>query len=90
MIVPGPGNYEPSNMSITSRNSAPKYGFGTSDRRAATSHDTNKQGESITAPGPGQYEIKSIIGNDGPMKTLSYRFKIDLTAKEQKLKPGPG
>jgi len=41
-LVPGPGAYNPSNISLISRNSAPKYGFGTSERRATTSHESNK------------------------------------------------
>jgi len=42
-LVPGPGAYNPSNISLISRNSAPKYGFGTSDRRATTSHESSKR-----------------------------------------------
>lgn len=41
-------------MSLISRNSAPKYGFGTSERRAATSHDSGNSKEGrIGVPGPG-------------------------------------
>lgn len=41
-------------------------------------------------PGPGTYELKNIIGNEGPMKSLSNKYKVDLAAKEKSLKPGPG
>jgi Sperm-tail PG-rich repeat len=41
-------------------------------------------------PGPGAYEIKSVIGNEGPKRSLAGRFKIDLQAKELNYKPGPG
>lgn len=75
---------------MISRNSAPKYGFGTSERRAATSHGVSKlKGvsenliDNLGGPGPGQYDLKNIIGNEGQKKTLSYRFDVDLTAKEQ-------
>eukprot|EP00347_Sterkiella_histriomuscorum_P007720 403347820 len=92
ILVPGPGAYQPTNSSLMSRNSSPKYGFGTSDRRATTSQNSvkNIKGDFIGAPGPGQYEFKSIIGNEGHKKTLSYRFTHDLTTKEHNMKPGPG
>ncbi|CDW79820.1 UNKNOWN [Stylonychia lemnae] len=95
-LVPGPGAYEPSNISLISRNSAPKYGFGTSDRRATTSHESTKSkrdgqiNSSSILPGPGQYELRSIVGNEGPKNSLSYRYKVDQKAKEDLLKPGPG
>lgn len=41
-------------------------------------------------PGPGAYEIKGVIGNEGPKRSLAGRFKIDLQAKELLSKPGPG
>jgi hypothetical protein len=55
MLVPGPGAYQPTNISLISRNSAPKYGFGTSDRRASSSHDSGKNGsrDILAGPGPG-------------------------------------
>ena len=44
----------------------------------------------LSSPGPGQYNIKSAIGDQGQKNTISGRFKIDLTMKEVRLKPGPG
>jgi len=41
-------------------------------------------------PGPGSYNLKGIIGTEGPRRTLAGRFKIDLNAKELNQKPGPG
>lgn len=41
-------------------------------------------------PGPGAYNLKGIIGTEGPRRTLAGRFKIDLDAKELLAKPGPG
>jgi len=44
----------------------------------------------LSFPGPGAYEIKPVVGQEGPKKSLAGRFKIDLTAKELAYKPGPG
>jgi hypothetical protein len=44
----------------------------------------------VRPPGPGAYEIKTVIGNEGPKRSLAGRFKIDMTAKELSQKPGPG
>lgn len=41
-------------------------------------------------PGPGAYEIKGVVGTEGPKRSLAARFKIDLAAKELNYKPGPG
>ena len=41
-------------------------------------------------PGPGAYDIKGVVGNEGPKRSLAARFTIDLTAKELNFKPGPG
>lgn len=88
---------------LVSRNSSPKFGFGTSSREGPLSQrrsNTTKDGKrgSVTSnsfykadvPGPGQYQLKSIIGEEGPKKSISGRFNLDLTAKELSLKPGPG
>lgn len=53
MIVPGPGAYQPLNNSLISRNSAPKYGFGSSERRASTSYDSSKKDKAPKDPIPG-------------------------------------
>jgi len=41
-------------------------------------------------PGPGTYEIKGVVGQEGPKRSLAGRFNIDLVAKELNYKPGPG
>lgn len=78
-LVPGPGRYQPSTVDLISRNDAPKYGFGTSTRvdiaggpsKRSLSERGGKGETSIVTlkplvPGPGAYEIKGIMGKDGP------------------------
>jgi hypothetical protein len=101
-LVPGPGRYQPSTIDLISRNYAPKYGFGTSLRadiaggKRNVSYDGGKLDATTVSslkplvPGPGAYEIKGVIGNEGPKRSLAGRFKIDLQAKELNYKPGPG
>lgn len=48
-ISPGPGNY---NFEAKNKESAPKYGFGTS---------TRKEPKGLNVPGPGSYKINSKI-----------------------------
>ena len=40
-------------------------------------------------PGPGNYEPKTIIGRDGPQKTMSPKLEDRMVAKRAYL-PGPG
>ena len=90
---------------LISRNAKPKYGFGTSTRAdiaGGSNGNVHKRtlsvdGKSESAfnmrplvPGPGSYEIKGVIGTEGPRRTLAGRFTIDLQAKELNYKPGPG
>jgi hypothetical protein len=104
-IVPGPGRYEPSPHSEITKNDQPKFGFGTGLRADLTTgtlsggihskRNLSEAGSTMTSmkgrpPGPGAYEIKGVIGNEGPKRSLAGRFKIDLTAKELNQKPGPG
>ena len=48
------------------------------------SHDTGKLDTTSVVslkplvPGPGAYEIKGVIGSEGPKRSLAGRFKIDL------------
>jgi len=53
---PGPGNYQ---SSLADKKSAPKFGFGSSIR-------DGKKDMNTTFPGPQQYKLKNIVGNDGP------------------------
>jgi len=76
--VPGPGNYgkDEQHGRITSavgaqvastKQSLPKYGFGTSDREQAQKVYLSPEHEKVTggreAPGPGKYPIASMTGN---------------------------
>lgn len=55
-IVPGPNRYDV-NGSRSMMKTAPSYGFGTS--RRPQSHNTR-----TTAPGPGAYAIKGLVGSE--------------------------
>lgn len=61
--VPGPGNYK-SSLEFVAR-APPKYGFGSGGRNNSAEKGTRY------IPGPGAYPSKSIIGGDGPSKTIS-------------------
>jgi hypothetical protein len=105
-IIPGPGRYEPLNKDILAKNHSPKFGFGTGGRpdlATGAPSSLSKQrsvsdgkGHSssptlrVNVPGPGTYEIKQVVGNEGPKRSLAGRFKVDLTSKELAFKPGPG
>ena len=103
-IVPGPGQYQPTSAELIIKNDNPKYGFGTSIRadiggrtggNIHSKRNLSETGDSIATynplvPGPGAYDIKGVVGNDGPKRSLAGRFTIDLTAKELNFKPGPG
>jgi hypothetical protein len=43
-----------------------------------------------SVPGPGQYELKSVIGREGQKKSFGLKYKWDVNEKESTLKPGPG
>ncbi len=104
-IIPGPGKYQPGNTNLTSANHSPKYGFGTGGRPdlatgapSSLSRRSNSDGKGhsssptlrLNVPGPGTYNLKQVVGNEGPKRSLAGRFKVDLTAKELGYKPGPG
>jgi hypothetical protein len=74
--VPGPGNYE---SSLADKKVAPKYGFGSSNRDAIK--DMNS-----TFPGPGQYKLNGIVGNDGPGILMHSK----LSDNKKMNTPGPG
>ena len=62
--VPGPGNYEYNADAVNT--SEPKFSFGKEVR------GTNRR---PMTPGPGQYQSKNYIGNEGPKITMSMRLK---------------
>lgn len=104
-LIPGPGKYQPANTNLTSANHSPKYGFGTGGRPDLATGAPSSLGKRsvsdgkghssspnlrLNVPGPGAYNIKQVVGNEGPKRSLAARFKVDLTAKELGFKPGPG
>lgn len=66
---PGPGEYVGNFENVTRQ--APKFGFGTSGRQDSA--------EKLRAyiPGPGQYELKNVMGRDGPAKSMGSKPSID-------------
>lgn len=75
--APGPGNY---GASLVDKKNAPKYGFGTQNR------DDSPGKMNSTFPGPGEYQIKGIIGKDGPGVSMHSKLKN----QSNMLTPGPG
>ncbi len=74
-LPPGPGQYN-----LEKDNDKPKYSFGKDDRSQSTVDEV---------PGPGQYPIKSTVG-EGPKITIADKLNYDPNSKEQKQMPGPG
>lgn len=62
-FTPGPNAYRADSKQPVQR-SAPAFGFGTSKRPQSV--NVKKQ-----APGPGQYELKGIIGSESQGRTLA-------------------
>lgn len=75
------------------KNDNPKYGFGSGGRPdLATGAPTNVNTRShsdgkghsssptlrVNVPGPGAYDFKQVVGNEGPKRSLEGRKKIDL------------
>lgn len=60
---------------------APSYGFGTSKR--PQSHNSR-----TTAPGPGAYAIKGLVGSESGGKTLGLKLKQNISSNM--FVPGPG
>ena len=79
--TPGPGGHSPDYRAL--KTAAPRFGFGTETRKGPTA--TPKW-----APGPGTYAIPTVIGNDGPSKSLHAAITYSPEAKEHAKKPGPG
>jgi len=76
MKNPGPGNYDHDKNKVIA--SAPKFSFGKEDR------GDNKRPKT---PGPGQYEAKKIMGNDGPKIGMSFYRPLSSVSNKS---PGPG
>lgn len=61
--MPGPGYHSPDFKKLYKQ--APQVGFGSEKRKT-------KEVEILKSnPGPGDYKLPSIIGNDGPSKSIS-------------------
>jgi len=77
---PGPGNYE---SNTNTKKNAPKYGFGSMTR-------PNIVRGNSTSPAPGSYNHRTLIGADGPSKTLSPKLTDKYAEKQARQQPGPG
>ena len=77
MNVPGPGNYT---MNMSTRESSPRFGFGSSKRGNA--------GRASAAPGPGNYAIAPMVGTEGLKMSMHQKLNSSLTGGT--LSPGPG
>ena len=80
--VPGPGGHSPQYRTV--KTAAPSFGFGTDGRRNGAVDKLK------FVPGPGTYAIPSVIGKDGPSKSLHAALPYSPELKEQSKKPGPG
>ena len=79
-LTPGPNAYR-ANSKQPVQKAAPAYGFGTS--RRPQSVNVKKQ-----APGPGQYELRGIIGSESQGRTLATKLNPSKTTND--FNPGPG
>jgi hypothetical protein len=74
--VPGPGQYD---TSMVDKRSDPRYGFGSSKRPSPAPTKS-------ASPGPGNYSLRSIVGNEGRKTTMHSKVKGVNIDKN----PGPG
>jgi hypothetical protein len=74
---PGPGEYDRLNDSLFKK-SAPKFGFGTSKRE---DNPLEKSRAKINI-GPGSYENKSFVGNEGNRNSLSPKLSNKQLERE--------
>ena len=63
--------------------SAPKFGFGTSQREGRSQ-------KTLNVPGPGNYRTTSFTGADMPKYSMGAVSTYSPEKKEQNSKPGPG
>ena len=83
--MPGPGNYAAKTDFVYK--SSPRYGFGASPSKKA---DAAHRKTLSAMPGPGAYNLTGIIGQEGPSKTISARFKDTEFEAASVKAPGPG
>ena len=79
-LSPGPGAYDQEAAKL--QKTAPKFGFGTSNREAGSKR--------LAVPGPGNYEPKGFVSKEGPRYSLGAQNTFHPDKKEQAFKPGPG
>lgn len=79
-FTPGPNAYRGDNKTAALK-SAPAYGFGTSKRPQSV--NVKKQ-----APGPGQYDLRGIVGSESQGRTLA--SKLNAAKTSNNFAPGPG
>jgi len=77
-LVPGPGNYD---VIDDKGSKAPKFSFG---KELRTKSDRPK------TPGPGTYQFRTCIGNEGPKITISSWRPLSSVASAANFTPGPG
>jgi len=78
---PPPTVYNPTDSFTKTASAA--WGFGTSGRPPL--NDNRK----ATIPGPNQYAIGSVIGNDGPKYVMGIKIRDQINDFKEKI-PGPG
>jgi len=59
VTLPGPASYTPTDVYL--KHNGPKFRFGSAARLFE---------ESRKVPGPGSYELKGIMGKDGPVHSI--------------------
>jgi len=77
---PGPGGHDPIYKNL--QKCAPRFGFG-SEKRA-------EMGTINKFPGPGNYTLNPIVGNEGNKSTMHATISYSPEARENSFKPGPG
>ena len=80
-ISPGAGAYEQDTTRL--QRSAPKFGFGTSERNG-------RENTKLKVPGPGNYAAKTYTGKELPAFSMGASNTFFPDKKEQAFKPGPG
>jgi len=66
------------------KKTAPAYGFGTSKR------EDSAEKSKTTLLGPGAYESRSFVGNEGRKNSLSPKLDVNFKIRESRNLPGPG
>lgn len=82
--MPGPGNYNTIDAAKSVRQQSPQYGIGTGKRIESFASNNNP-----TRVGPGTYEPKKVIGEEGVKSTMSMKFDEHALVHSRNL-PGPG